>query len=171
MLVTLTVNGKSATVDVAADTPLLWVLRDVLNLKGTKFGCGVGQCGACTVHMRGRAVRSCQIQVGNVAGEIMTIEGLSADGSHPLQRAWGEVDVPECGYCQAGQIMTAAALLNVNPQPTDEDIDTAMNGNICRCGTYLRIRQGIRRAATAMAGNGNDGITVQVAEPAEPVQK
>lgn len=171
MLVTLTVNGKSATVDVAADTPLLWVLRDVLNLKGTKFGCGVGQCGACTVHMRGRAVRSCQIQVGNVAGEIVTIEGLSADGSHPLQRAWQEVDVPECGYCQAGQIMTAAALLSVNPEPTDEDIDTAMNGNICRCGTYLRIRQGIRRAATAMAGNGNGDITVQVAEPAEPAQK
>ncbi len=172
MFVTLTVNGKSATVDVAADTPLLWVLRDVLNLKGTKFGCGVGQCGACTVHMRGRAVRSCQIQVGNVAGEIVTIEGLSADGSHPLQRAWQEVDVPECGYCQAGQIMTAAALLGVNPQPTDEDIDTAMNGNICRCGTYLRIRQGIRRAATLMStGNGNGDVTVHVAGPAEPVSK
>jgi len=170
MLVTLTVNGKSATVDVAADTPLLWVLRDVLNLKGTKFGCGVGQCGACTVHMRGRAVRSCQIQVGNVAGEIVTIEGLSPDGSHPLQRAWQEVDVPECGYCQAGQIMTAAALLRVNPQPTDEDIDTAMNGNICRCATYLRIRQGVRRAATIMS-TGNGDITIQVAETAEPVQK
>jgi len=170
MLVTLTVNGKSATVDVAADTPLLWVLRDVLNLKGTKFGCGVGQCGACTVHMRGRAVRSCQIQVGNVAGEIVTIEGLSPDGSHPLQRAWQEVDVPECGYCQAGQIMTAAALLRVNPQPTDEDIDTAMNGNICRCATYLRIRQGVRRAATIMS-TGNGDITIQVAETAEPVRK
>jgi len=172
MLVTLTVNGKSATVDVAADTPLLWVLRDVLNLKGTKFGCGVGQCGACTVHMRGRAVRSCQIQVGNVAGEVVTIEGLSPDGSHPLQRAWQEVDVPECGYCQAGQIMTAAALLSVNPQPTDEDIDTAMNGNICRCGTYLRIRQGVRRAATIMSsGTGQGDMTVEVAEPAGSVRK
>jgi isoquinoline 1-oxidoreductase alpha subunit len=165
MLVTLTVNGKSATVDVAADTPLLWVLRDVLNLKGTKFGCGVGQCGACTVHMRGRAVRSCQIQVSSVAGEVVTIEGLSADGTHPLQRAWQEVDVPECGYCQAGQIMTAAALLAANPQPTDEDIDTAMNGNICRCGTYLRIRQGVKRAATMMAtSSGRDGA----AQPVEP---
>jgi isoquinoline 1-oxidoreductase alpha subunit len=165
MLVTLTVNGKSATVDVAADTPLLWVLRDVLNLKGTKFGCGVGQCGACTVHMRGRAVRSCQIQVSSVAGEVVTIEGLSPDGTHPLQRAWQEVDVPECGYCQAGQIMTAAALLAANPQPTDEDIDTAMNGNICRCGTYLRIRQGVKRAASLMStGNGRDGA----AQPLEP---
>ena len=165
MLVTLTVNGKSATVDVAADTPLLWVLRDVLNLKGTKFGCGVGQCGACTVHMRGRAVRSCQIQVSSVAGEVVTIEGLSADGTHPLQRAWQEVDVPECGYCQAGQIMTAAALLAANPQPTDEDIDTAMNGNICRCGTYLRIRQGVKRAATMMVtSSGREAA----AEPVEP---
>jgi isoquinoline 1-oxidoreductase alpha subunit len=167
MLVTLSVNGKSATVDVAADTPLLWVLRDVLNLKGTKFGCGVGQCGACTVHMRGRAVRACQIPVGNVAGEIVTIEGLSPDGSHPLQKAWQEVDVPECGYCQAGQIMSAAALLTVNAQPTDEDIDAAMNGNICRCGTYLRIRQGIHRAATIMSAGDGSGDTT--AEPAEPV--
>ena len=167
MLVTLTVNGKSATVDVAADTPLLWVLRDVLNLKGTKFGCGVGQCGACTVHMRGRAVRSCQLAVSAVAGEIVTIEGLSPDGTHPLQRAWQEIDVPECGYCQAGQIMTAAALLATNAQPTNEDIDAAMNGNICRCGTYLRIRQGIHRAATLMAtGNGRGEDT---AEPAEPI--
>jgi isoquinoline 1-oxidoreductase alpha subunit len=164
MLVTLTVNGKSATVDVAADTPLLWVLRDVLNLKGTKFGCGVGQCGACTVHMRGRAVRSCSIPVSNVAGEVVTIEGLSADGNHPLQRAWQEVDVPECGYCQAGQIMTAAALLAANPQPTDEDIDTAMNGNICRCGTYLRIRQGVKRAATMMSTGNGDNAEAQPAE-------
>jgi isoquinoline 1-oxidoreductase alpha subunit len=167
MLVTLTVNGKSATVDVAADTPLLWVLRDVLNLKGTKFGCGVGQCGACTVHMRGRAVRSCQIPVGNVAGEVVTIEGLSADGTHALQRAWQEIDVPECGYCQAGQIMTAAALLAANPQPTDEDIDTAMNGNICRCGTYLRIRQGVKRAAAIMS-TGSRGVEVELPQPIEP---
>jgi len=152
MPVTLTVNGRSATVDVAPDTPLLWVLRDVLNLKGTKFGCGVGQCGACTVHMRGRAVRSCQVQVSTAAGaEIVTIEGLSPSGTHPLQKAWQEIDVPECGYCQAGQIMSAAALLNVNPQPTDGDIDAAMNGNLCRCGTYLRIRQGIHRAAVIMS--------------------
>ncbi|HUF47434.1 MAG TPA: (2Fe-2S)-binding protein [Vicinamibacterales bacterium] len=177
MLVTLTVNGRSATVDVAADTPLLWVLRDVLNLKGTKFGCGVGQCGACTVHMRGRAVRSCQVLVSNAAGaEVLTIEGLSPTGAHPLQRAWEEIDVPECGYCQAGQIMTAAALLTVNPQPSDSDIDSAMNGNLCRCGTYLRIRQGIHRAATLMAADGSRRqpdveAPDTTSEPAVPVSK
>jgi isoquinoline 1-oxidoreductase alpha subunit len=172
MLVNLTVNGKSATVDVAADTPLLWVLRDVLNLKGTKFGCGVGQCGACTVHMRGRAVRSCQVQTGNAAGaEIVTIEGLSPNGTHPLQRAWQEIDVPECGYCQAGQIMTAAALLTANPQPSDSDIDSAMNGNLCRCGTYLRIRQGIHRAATLMAADGSRREPETADAPAVPVAK
>ena len=150
MVVTLNVNGKSHTVDVPAEMPLLWVLRDVLNLTGTKFGCGSGQCGACTVHLRGRAVRSCQTQVSTAANApIVTIEGLSPDGSHPLQKAWMELDVPECGYCQAGQIMAAAALLNINPQPTDADIDAAMNTNLCRCGTYPRIRAGIHKAAAA----------------------
>jgi isoquinoline 1-oxidoreductase alpha subunit len=146
---TLNVNGKATTVDVPADMPLLWAIRDVLNLKGTKFGCGIGQCGACTVNLRGRAVRSCQTTVAQAAGAaITTIEGLSADGSHPLQRAWQEIDVPQCGYCQAGQIMSAAALLESKPKPTDAEITTAMNGNICRCGTYLRIRQAIHRAAS-----------------------
>ena len=144
----LSVNGKSTSVDVPADTPLLWVLRDVLNLKGTKYGCGIGQCGACTVHLGGKAVRSCQTPVSSVVGApIITVEGLSADGSHPVQRAWMEIDVPQCGYCQAGQIMSAAALLAQKPRPTDADIDEAMTGNICRCGTYLRIRQAIHRAA------------------------
>ncbi len=145
---TLNVNGKSTTVDVAGDTPLLWVLRDHLDLKGTKYGCGIGQCGACTVHLRGEPVRSCQMPVSAVAGApIKTIEGLSPDGSHPVQRAWMEIDVPQCGYCQAGQIMSAAALLVKTPQPTDAQIDSALSGNICRCATYLRIRQAIHRAA------------------------
>ena len=148
MSVTLTVNGKRVTVDVAADTPLLWVLRDVLDLKGTKFGCGVAQCGACTVHLNGAPVRSCSLPVSTVAGgHVRTIEGLSDDGSHPLQRAWEELDVPQCGYCQAGQLMSAASLLAKTPNPTDADIDAAMNGNICRCATYLRIRQAIHKAA------------------------
>ena len=145
---TLTVNGKATTVDVPGDMPLLWVLRDVINLKGTKFGCGIGQCGACTVHLRGRAVRACSTPVSSVGNApITTIEGLSADGSHPLQRAWQEIDVPQCGYCQSGQIMSAAALLATNPKPSDADINTAMNGNLCRCGTYVRIRAAIHRAA------------------------
>jgi isoquinoline 1-oxidoreductase alpha subunit len=127
--------------------PLLWVLRDVLNLKGTKFGCGVGACGACTVQIGGRAIRSCQTQISRVNGEIKTIEGLSPDGSHPLQKAWMELDVPQCGYCQAGQLMSAAALLADKPKPTDAEIDAAMTGNVCRCGTYLRIRQAIHLAA------------------------
>jgi len=151
MTYTLNVNGKSQMVDVPADMPLLWALRDVLNLKGTKFGCGIGQCGACTVNIAGRATRSCQVPVSKVNGAVTTIEGLSADGSHPLQRAWEEIDVPQCGYCQAGQIMTAAALLATNPKPTDAQITTAMNGNLCRCGTYLRIRQAVHRAVE-MAG-------------------
>ena len=149
---TLNVNGKTTTVDVPPDMPLLWVIRDVLNLKGTKFGCGVGQCGACTVNVNGRAQRSCQTPVSAAKGPITTIEGLSADGSHPLQQAWMEIDVPQCGYCQAGQMMSANALLSQNPKPTDDQITSAMTGNICRCGTYLRIRQAIHRAA-AIATN------------------
>jgi len=157
MQVTLNVNGKSTTVDVPADMPLLWVLRDVLNLRGTKYGCGIGQCGAWTVHLRGRAVRSCQTQVSAAANApIVTIEGLSADGTHPLQKAWVELDVPECGYCQAGQIMTAAALIATNPQPSDADIDTAMT-NLCRCGTYSRIRQGIHKAVSLGANASKNG--------------
>ena len=154
----LNVNGKTTTVDVPDDTPLLWVLRDVLDLKGTKFGCGVGQCGACTVHLRGRAVRSCQVLVSAaVNAPIVTIEGLSADASHPLQKAWQELDVPECGYCQAGQIMSAAALLASKPKPTDADIDSAMQGNLCRCGTYIRIRQAIHLAATLATNKSGSG--------------
>ncbi|MGQ0712696.1 MAG: (2Fe-2S)-binding protein [Gemmatimonadaceae bacterium] len=152
MSVTFKVNGQSRTVDVPSDMPLLWVLRDVLDLKGTKFGCGVAQCGACTVHINGTPTRSCVRPVSTVAGtEVMTIEGLSSDGSHPLQRAWEELDVPQCGYCQAGQLMSAAALLRQNPKPSDADIDAAMSGNICRCGTYLRIRQAIHAAAAGTA--------------------
>ena len=147
MAYTVKVNGAAHTVDVPADMPLLWVLRDVLNFKGTKFGCGIGACGACTVQMGGRPVRACQIQISRVNADIKTIEGLSPDGSHPLQKAWMELDVPQCGYCQAGQIMTAAALLTSKPKPTDADIDSAMSGNVCRCGTYLRIREAIHLAA------------------------
>jgi isoquinoline 1-oxidoreductase alpha subunit len=152
---TLSVNGRSTTVDVPGEMPLLWAIRDVLNLKATKFGCGIGQCGACTVLLRGRAVRSCLTPVSAAANTpITTLEGLSADGTHPLQIAWQEIDVPQCGYCQAGQIMSAAALLAVTPKPTNTDIDRAMNGNLCRCGTYLRIREAIHRAA-AMAASGS----------------
>ena len=148
MAFTFSVNGKSQTVDVPSDMPLLWVIRDVLNLKGTKFGCGAGQCGACTVHLNGQAVRSCLTPISSAAGkQVTTLEGLSADGTHPLQIAWQAIDVPQCGYCQAGQIMSAAALLAKTPKPTDADIDAAMNGNLCRCATYLRIREAIHRAA------------------------
>jgi isoquinoline 1-oxidoreductase subunit alpha len=150
MAIELTVNGRPKSVETPPDTPLLWVLRDVLDLKGTKFGCGMSLCGACTVHLDGEPVRSCQLPISSVAGKkVTTIEGLSADGSHPLQKAWHELDVPQCGYCQAGQIMTAAALLRRNPNPKDADIDAAMAGNLCRCATYLRIREGIKKAAAA----------------------
>jgi len=144
----LHVNGKEHQVDVSPDTPLLWVLRDTLRLTGTKYGCGIAQCGACTVHMNGNAVRSCSIPVSSVgANKIITIEGLSEKGDHPVQLAWNEVDVPQCGYCQAGQIMSAAALLERNANPTDQDIDTALAGHICRCGTYIRIRKAVHLAA------------------------
>jgi len=145
---TLKVNGQSHPVDVAPDTPLLWVLRDSIGLVGTKFGCGIGQCGVCTIHVNGSPTRACLTPV-SVVGDmaITTIEGLDAQASHPLQRAWCELDVPQCGYCQAGQIMTAAAFLKTNPKPKDDEIDEAMAGNLCRCATYLRIRAGIKRAA------------------------
>ena len=160
---TLNVNGKSVTVDVPADMPLLWMLRDVLDLRATKFGCGLGQCGACTVHLRGNAVRSCQTPVSQAAGAaITTLEGLSTDGSHPLQRAWEELDVPQCGYCQAGQIMSAAALLRRTPRPTDADIDTAMSGNLCRCATYTRIREAIHRAANNATSTTAEVITPSI---------
>lgn len=144
----LNVNGRSMPVDVPPDTPLLWVIRDVLQLYGTKYGCGIGQCGACTVHLGGRAVRSCQTPVSAATNApITTIEGLSPDGSHPVQLAWQEIDVAQCGYCQVGQMMSAAALLAKTPKPNDKDIDSAMNGNLCRCGTYLRIRQAVHKAS------------------------
>jgi len=156
MAVSFKVNGKAVSVDVSEDMPLLWVLRDVLDMKGTKFGCGIAQCGACTVHVDGTPTRSCQRRVASVAGmSVTTIEGLSPDGTHPVQRAWEEIDVPQCGYCQAGQLMSAAALLASKPNPTDADIDQAMNGNICRCATYLRIRQAIHRAAQMPATVGS----------------
>jgi isoquinoline 1-oxidoreductase alpha subunit len=148
--INLNVNGKTQTVDVDPNTPMLWVLRDHLNLVGTKFGCGMAQCGACTILFDGTAVRSCQLPVSSAADkQITTIEGLSENGDHPVQKAWLEQDVPQCGYCQAGQIMSAVSLLNSNPNPTDEDIDNAMNGNICRCGTYVRIKAAIKSAANS----------------------
>jgi len=148
MTARLTVNGKSHDVDVPGDTPLLWVIRDILGLTGTKFGCGIAQCGACTVHLDGDAVRSCSVPVAAAEGKkITTIEGLSADGSHPVQKAWMAGEVPQCGYCQSGQIMQAVALLARTPKPTDADIEQAMAGNICRCGTYNRIRAAIHAAA------------------------
>jgi isoquinoline 1-oxidoreductase alpha subunit len=163
----LTVNGRSTTVDAPADMPLLWVLRDTLNLHGTKYGCGIGQCGACTVHLNGVPVRACLTPVSAVGAQaVTTIEGLSAEGTHPVQVAWQDLDVPQCGYCQAGQIMSAAALLAKTPKPNDQQIDSAMNGNLCRCGTYLRIRKAVHKAAelasvastkkaTASSGGGN----------------
>ena len=142
------INGKAKTFEADPEMPLLWALRDTLGLTGTKYGCGMAQCGACTVHLNGEAVRSCVTKVSRVNGQkVVTIEGLSANADHPLQLAWQEVDVPQCGYCQGGQIMSAAVLLRENPNPSDEDIDAAMSGNICRCGTYLRIREAIHLAA------------------------
>lgn len=147
-MIEFTLNGKAVSVEVAEDTPLLWVLRDTIGLTGTKYGCGIAACGACTVHINGEAQRSCSVMVSDVAGQkVTTIEGLSTDRSHPVQKAWIAEQVPQCGYCQSGQIMNAVALLNAVPKPNDEDIDKAMAGVICRCGTYVRIRAAIKRAA------------------------
>ncbi len=154
MAFTLSINGQTHSVDAAPDTPLLWILRDHVGLVGTKYGCGIGQCGACTVHLNGQPTRSCLLPVSALGNaKITTIEGLSADATHPLQKAWVELDVPQCGYCQAGQIMSAAALLTRTPHPTDADIDEAMGGNLCRCATYIRIRAGIHRAAELAVGS------------------
>ncbi len=148
----LQINGKSVSAEADADTPLLWVLRDNLRLVGTKYGCGIAQCGACTVHLNGTAVRSCSLPISAVGNKkVTTIEGLSEKGDHPVQQAWSEVDVAQCGYCQAGQIMTAAALLNKKSKPTDQDIEMAMNGNICRCGTYHRIHEAVVLASTKIS--------------------
>jgi aerobic-type carbon monoxide dehydrogenase small subunit (CoxS/CutS family) len=153
MTITLTINGVQQDVDAPPDMPLLWALRDILGLMGTKYGCGLGVCGACTIHLDGAPIRSCVTPISAAVGkQIVTIEGLSPDGSHPLQQAWIAEDVPQCGYCQAGQIMSAAALLAQTSQPTDEQIDAALGGNICRCGTYLRIRKAVQRAAKAVSG-------------------
>ena len=151
--ITFTLNGSSQTVDVVPEMPLLWVLRDVVGLTGTKFGCGMALCGACTVHVDGQPVRSCSTPVKSIAGKkVTTIEGLSPNGAHPVQRAWMEIDVPQCGYCQSGQVMTAAALLARKPKPTDADIDEAMRGNLCRCGTYQSVRTAVHRAAALNGG-------------------
>ncbi|MAD97562.1 MAG: (2Fe-2S)-binding protein [Flavobacteriaceae bacterium] len=148
---TITVNNESRTINVDSDTPLLWVLRDELNLVGTKFGCGIAQCGACTVHIGGVAMRSCSLPISSIEGEkITTIEGLSEDGSHPVQEAWKEIDVPQCGYCQSGQMMTASAFLKDNPNPTEEEIRQAMHGNICRCASYNRIEKAVKVASEKM---------------------
>ena len=155
MAITLKVNRQSHAVDVPGDTPLLWVLRDVLGMKGTKYGCGIAMCGACTVHIDGEAVRSCITPVSSVeSAEITTIEGLADNETHFVQQAWEEIDVPQCGYCQPGQMMSAAALLSTNPKPTDADIDLAMSGNLCRCGTYPRIREAIHHAAELLSAKG-----------------
>ncbi|MFO1075166.1 MAG: (2Fe-2S)-binding protein [Geminicoccaceae bacterium] len=149
MAISLKINGEQHEVDVPAEMPLLWVIRDVIGLTGTKYGCGIAQCGACTVHVDGMAIRSCSLQVGDVDGEVTTIEGLGANGDHPVQVAWAQMNVPQCGYCQSGQMMAAAAFIKENPKPTDADIDEAMT-NICRCGTYQRIRAAIKQAAEAI---------------------
>lgn len=169
MAVQFTLNGKSQAVDVNPSMPLLWVLRDTLSMTGTKFGCGVALCGACTVHIDGTPIRSCITPISAVSGKrVTTIEGLSVDRSHPVQRAWMDVDVPQCGYCQSGQIMSAAALLARTPHPTDAQIDAAMAGNICRCGTYQRIREAIHRAAHMRAGV-DQGAAQNGAPPVELV--
>ncbi len=152
-MTTFTINGRPVSVDADADTPLLWVIRDVIGATGTKFGCGIGLCGACTVHLDGRAVRSCITRVGAIEGaSVTTIEGLGANGAHPLQKAWIEIQAPQCGYCQSGQIMQAATLLEDFPNPTDADIDAVMSGNLCRCMAYARIRKAIKLAAAEIAG-------------------
>ena len=152
--ISFSLNDRSRTVDVPADMPILWVIRDVVGLMGTKFGCGIAQCGACTVHLDGEPIRSCVIPISAAEGRsITTIEGLSTDRTHPVQRAWIEEDVPQCGYCQSGQIMSAVALLRKTPDPSDDEIDDALNGNICRCGTYVRIRRAVRRAAEIGQGS------------------
>ena len=157
-MTTFQVNGRTVAVDVAPDTPLLWVLRDEIGLKGTKFGCGIGMCGACTVHVEGRAIRSCITPLDAVAGAtVTTIEGLDPDGQHPLQKAWIKTQAPQCGYCQSGQIMAAAALLKKNSRPTDKDIDAVMGGSLCRCMAYIRIRKAIKIAAAEMRGDASNG--------------
>jgi len=159
----INVNGHTSTVEAPADMPLLWVLRDILDLRGTKYGCGIGQCGACTVHLGGQAVRACLTTLSMVKDQpITTLEGLSPDGTHPVQLAWQDIDVPQCGYCQAGQMMSAAALLAKTPKPSDKDIDNAMNGNLCRCATYIRIRQAVHKAAE-LANGGSTGSAVALA--------
>ncbi len=161
-VVTIDINGKRQSLDTDPTMPLLWVLRDLLNLTGTKYGCGIGACGACTVHLDGKPVRSCQTPASAADGkQVRTIEGLSPDSSHALQQAWLAEDVPQCGYCQSGQIMSAAALLASNPKPTDAELDAAMNGNICRCGTYPRIRRAIRRAAANISPAPSSGGNVE----------
>lgn len=153
-MTTLTINGRTLSLDVDPDTPLLWVIRDEIGLTGTKFGCGIGMCGACTIHVDGEATRSCITFVSDVEGtEITTIEGLDPEGNHPVQEAWRTLRVPQCGYCQSGQIMQAASFLKDTPDPTDDDIDSVMTGNLCRCMTYPRIRNAVRAAAAAMKGN------------------
>jgi isoquinoline 1-oxidoreductase subunit alpha len=163
MKYSLNVNGQARSVEATPETPLLWILRDHLDLAGTKYGCGIGQCGACTVHIDGEAARACSLPVSTLGDKkIVTIEGLSASGTHPLQKTWCELDVPQCGYCQSGQIMSAAALLAKNPQPTDADIDDSMAGNLCRCATYARIREGIH-AAARLTASGNTTAAVSPA--------
>jgi aerobic-type carbon monoxide dehydrogenase small subunit (CoxS/CutS family) len=169
VVIHFTLNGKPTTLEVNPDMPLLWALRDNLNMTGTKFGCGMALCGACTVHINGEATRSCVTPVSSIAGKkITTIEGLSPDGhSHPVQKAWMEIDVPQCGYCQSGQIMSAAALIAKTPHPTDAQIDDAMTGNVCRCGTYNHIRKAIRRAAQLQSGGGKSAVSVEDSAPVE----